>query len=68
MLHRIWLGFFLVAFISSLVQWLWVGDAEVFQRLVSSLALSGRVAAAGDGECLSALLVATSATRATSFR
>jgi len=37
MLHRIWLGFFLIAFVSSLVQWLWVGDAEVFQRMVSSL-------------------------------
>ncbi|MEP0202015.1 MAG: nucleoside recognition domain-containing protein [Halioglobus sp.] len=37
MLHRIWLGFFLVAFISSLAQWLWIGDADVFQRMVSSL-------------------------------
>lgn len=44
MLHRIWLGFFLVAFISSLVQWLWVGDAEVFQRLVSSLFEMARLA------------------------
>lgn len=37
MLHRIWLGFFLLAFISALVQWLLVGDAEVFQRMVASL-------------------------------
>lgn len=44
MLHRIWLGFFLVAFISSLVQWLWVGDAEVFQRMVSSLFEMARLA------------------------
>jgi len=44
MLHRIWLGFFLVAFVSSLVQWLWVGDAEVFQRMVSSLFEMARLA------------------------
>ena len=37
MLHRIWLGFFLVAFVSALFQWLWVGDADVFQRMVSAL-------------------------------
>ena len=37
MLHRIWLGFFLVAFVSSVAQWLWAGDADVFQRMVSSL-------------------------------
>lgn len=37
MLHRIWLGFFLVAFASALFQWLVAGDAEVFQRMVASL-------------------------------
>ena len=37
MLHRIWLGFFLVAFISALYQWLGLGDAEVFQRMVTAL-------------------------------
>lgn len=37
MLHRIWLGFFLLAFISGLYQWLGAGDADVFQRMVSSL-------------------------------
>ncbi|HEY7776064.1 MAG TPA: nucleoside recognition domain-containing protein [Kineobactrum sp.] len=37
MLHRIWLGFFLVAFASALYQWLLGGDAEVFQRMVSAL-------------------------------
>ncbi|MDP4916928.1 MAG: hypothetical protein NWR12_04330, partial [Haliea sp.] len=37
MLHRIWLGFFLLAFVSALVQWLVAGDAEVFQRMVASL-------------------------------
>jgi len=37
MLHRIWLGFFLVAFVSALFQWLVGGDAQVFQRMVSGL-------------------------------
>jgi len=37
MLHRIWLGFFLVAFASGLFQWLGNGDFEVFQRMVTAL-------------------------------
>lgn len=37
MLHRIWLGLFVVAFISALYQWLGLGDAEVFQRMVAAL-------------------------------
>ena len=37
MLHRIWLGLFVVAFISALYQWLGLGDAAVFQRMVTSL-------------------------------
>ncbi len=37
MLHRIWLGFFLLAFGSALFQWLVAGDAEVFQRMVAGL-------------------------------
>jgi spore maturation protein SpmA/spore maturation protein SpmB len=37
MLHRIWLGFFLLAFVSGLYQWLGNGDADVFQRMVSAL-------------------------------
>lgn len=37
MLHRIWLGFFLAAFASGLVQWLGYGDFEVFQRMVTAL-------------------------------
>ena len=36
MLHRIWLGFFLLAFIGGLYQWLIGGDADVFQRIVRS--------------------------------
>jgi spore maturation protein SpmA len=37
MLHRIWLGFFLVAFVSGLYQWLVLDDALVFQRMVAAL-------------------------------
>jgi spore maturation protein SpmA len=36
-LHRIWLGFFLLAFLSALYQWLGLGDALVFQRMVQAL-------------------------------
>ncbi|BBB27906.1 nucleoside recognition domain-containing protein [Amphritea japonica] len=36
MLHRIWLGFFLLAFMGGLYQWLIGGDADVFQRIVRS--------------------------------
>lgn len=37
MLNAIWLGFFLIAFASALWQWLGLGDAEVFSRLVAAL-------------------------------
>ncbi|MEM6582074.1 MAG: nucleoside recognition domain-containing protein [Pseudomonadota bacterium] len=37
MLHRIWLGFFLIAFISALYQWLGAGDPDVFARMVRAL-------------------------------
>ncbi len=36
MLHRIWLGFFLIAFVGGLYRWLALGDVEVFARLVQS--------------------------------
>ena len=36
MLHRIWLGFFLIAFVAALWQWLGMGDSGVFQRMVES--------------------------------
>jgi len=36
MLHRIWLGFFVLGFISALYQWLFAGDHEVFQRTISA--------------------------------
>ena len=37
MLHRIWLGFFLLGFLAGLYQWLVGGDADVFQRMVAAL-------------------------------
>ncbi|MBT4521955.1 MAG: spore maturation protein [Halieaceae bacterium] len=37
MLHRIWAGFFVVAFCTGLYQWLGMGDAQVFQRMVSAM-------------------------------
>ncbi|MCB1674670.1 MAG: spore maturation protein [Halioglobus sp.] len=37
MLHRIWLGFFVLAFACSLYQWLGPGDYAVFQRMVAAL-------------------------------
>ncbi|WP_373187942.1 nucleoside recognition domain-containing protein [Halopseudomonas sp.] len=37
MLNGIWLSFFLAAFAAALWQWLGMGDAEVFGRLVASL-------------------------------
>ncbi|MBE9538842.1 MAG: spore maturation protein [Proteobacteria bacterium] len=37
MLHRIWLGFFVIAFASGLFQWLGNGDYQVFQRMVTAL-------------------------------
>lgn len=36
MLHRIWLCFFLIAFIAGLYQWLWLNDSDIFQRMVQS--------------------------------
>lgn len=37
MLNILWLSFFVVAALSSGVQWLWLGDADVFSRMVQSL-------------------------------
>ncbi len=44
MLHRIWLGFFLLAFVSALVQWLLLGNSEVWQAMVSALFEMARLA------------------------
>jgi len=36
MLHLIWLGFFVVAFLSALYRWIFVGDGEVFQHMITA--------------------------------
>ena len=36
MLHRIWLSFFIIGFVSAFYQWLGIGDADVFQRIIKS--------------------------------
>src|SRR6266571_5116886 len=33
-LNYIWSGFFLVGFIAALAQWLFLGDTEIFKRIV----------------------------------
>ena len=37
MLNGLWLLFFVVGLASGLIQWLWIGDAGVFGRMVTSL-------------------------------
>jgi len=36
-LNGLWLGFFLAGAFAGLIQWLWLGDADVFSRMVASL-------------------------------
>jgi spore maturation protein SpmA len=35
-LNYIWVGFFLIGFVVAIVQWLFLGDAQVFQRMIQS--------------------------------
>ena len=42
-LSHIWSGFFLVAFVAALAQWLLLGDVEVFKRIVDGTFESARV-------------------------
>ena len=37
MLNTLWFAFFIIAAVSSAFQWLWLGDADVFARMVQSL-------------------------------
>jgi spore maturation protein SpmA len=37
MLNGLWLGFFATGMLAGLVQWLWLGDANVFAQMVASL-------------------------------
>jgi len=36
MLNYIWVGFFLVAFVVAVIQFLFLGDATVFERIITS--------------------------------
>ncbi|MGX2041460.1 nucleoside recognition domain-containing protein [Methylocaldum sp. MU1018] len=44
LLNYLWLGFFLAAFVSGLAQWLWLGDAEIFARLMQAVFDSAKAA------------------------
>ena len=43
-MNYLWVGFFLAAFVSGLVQWLWLDDAEVFARLMQAVFDSAKAA------------------------
>jgi spore maturation protein SpmA len=36
-LNRLWVSFFFIAFISSLYQWLFLGNGQIFEQLVASI-------------------------------
>ncbi|MEO8385189.1 MAG: nucleoside recognition domain-containing protein [Betaproteobacteria bacterium] len=43
-LTYIWTGFFLVGFLAALAQWLFLGDVEVFKRIIDGTFTSAKVA------------------------
>jgi spore maturation protein SpmA len=43
-LNFIWSGFFLVGFLAALLQWLFLGDTEIFKRMVDGTFDSARIA------------------------
>ncbi|MEN3275173.1 MAG: hypothetical protein V7631_963 [Massilia sp.] len=43
-LNYIWTGFFLVGFIAALAQWLFLGDAEIFKRVIDGTFSSAKMA------------------------
>ncbi len=43
-LNYIWTGFFLVGFIAALAQWLFLGDTEIFKRIVDGTFTSAKLA------------------------
>ncbi|MES2757227.1 MAG: nucleoside recognition domain-containing protein [Pseudomonadota bacterium] len=43
-LNYIWSGFFLVGFVAALAQWLFLGDSEIFKRIVDGTFSSAKVA------------------------
>jgi spore maturation protein SpmA len=42
-LNYIWSGFFLVSFVAALAQWLFMGDTEIFKRIIDGTFESARV-------------------------
>jgi len=43
-LNYIWTGFFLVGFVAALAQWLFLGDTEIFKRIVDGTFSSAKMA------------------------
>jgi spore maturation protein SpmA len=43
-LNYIWTGFFLVGFVAALAQWLFLGDTEIFKRIVDGTFTSAKLA------------------------
>ncbi len=43
-LNYIWTGFFLVGFIAALAQWLFLGDTEIFKRIIDGTFASAKMA------------------------
>ena len=43
-LTYIWTGFFLVGFLAALAQWLFLGDVEVFKRIIDGTFTAAKVA------------------------
>lgn len=43
-LNYIWTGFFLIGFVAALAQWLFMGDVEVFKRIIDGTFESAKVA------------------------
>jgi spore maturation protein SpmA len=42
-LNYIWIGFFLISFIAALGQWIFLGDVEVFKRIIDGTFDSAKI-------------------------
>jgi spore maturation protein SpmA len=42
-LNYIWSGFFLVGFIAALLQWIFLGDTEIFKKIIDGTFESAKV-------------------------
>ena len=43
-LNYIWTGFFLVGFLAAMAQWLFLGDTEIFKRIIDGTFDSAKMA------------------------